>query len=221
MSRTRQRKKVGTLHRPTGTPLDMRPKKGASPPSDPAARDTAWAAALRSYDEATASAAYAEIYTLYFCQMLAYGQRSCHLSAADAEDVAQDMFFRIWQRRRVLRIRGTIERYLLRAICNGARDLRRKGSRRDKRENEAAADDKLATDGDVEAELDYAILVARMATVLDTLAPRQRRVITLRIIDRLTIAAIISATNISESTVRAEIKRALDRLSVVLLRYDW
>ena len=216
MTRKRQRKKDGTLHRPTGTPLDMRPKKGASPPSDPAARDTAWAAALRSTDEAAAGRAYAEIYTLYFRQMLAYGQRSCHLSATDAEDVTQDMFFRIWQRRRALRIRGTVERYLLRAMSNGARDRRRTDGRRADREDRAAMSGESTTEDELESAFNRAALITHVAVLLDSLPPRQRLIVTLRIMYGRTIGATADTIRVSESTVRGDLCRAVFHLRAAL-----
>jgi RNA polymerase sigma factor (sigma-70 family) len=180
--------------------------------------DTRWKAALRGDDETTASVAFTEIYNRHRQRMIQYGQRTCRLQADEAADVSEDVFARFWHRRRSLHIADTVERYLLRAVANGARDHSRTISRRESRERQATMDSESMTEDDTALDTRRGDLVAQITALLTTLTRRQQLVVTMRLIDRKTISAIAAEIRISENTVRADLRRAVHQLSSELRR---
>jgi RNA polymerase sigma factor (sigma-70 family) len=172
--------------------------------------DVAWTAALRSDDEGRASIAFTEIYTCYRQRMIRYGYRTCRLMTHEAADAAADVFARFWERRRALRIADTVERYLLRAMANGARDHRRAINRRESRERHAFVERELAAEDD-RASADQDDLITQVASILHTLPRRQQLVIQMRVLHNCSVRATAAEMRVSANTVRADLRRAIER----------
>jgi RNA polymerase sigma factor (sigma-70 family) len=136
-----------------------------------------------------------------------------------AEEVVQETFLGIWERRASLIVRGGVRPFLYGAVRHRCVDL----IRRDRALARAQAIPfdlppmRLASDRAEHAELDH-----RVRSALGALSPRVREVITLRLRDELTYAEIAVLLGTSLKTVEAQMANALRHLRSELadLRMD-
>src|SRR5207248_10643300 len=121
--------------------------------------------------------AFAELYRAYWQRLYAFAFRYVH-SKEDAEEVTQDVFFRIWRGRAAWAPTGAVRNYLYLAVRNAARDrLERAAVARRWRVGQ------VARAAEIQSELEAADLVATVQRALAELPPKRSAVCKLRLID--------------------------------------
>src|SRR2546423_4925455 len=165
------------------------------------ADEHAWADRIRAGD----IAALETLYRTYWQRLYAFAFRYVQ-TKEDAEEVAQEIFFRIWRGRAQWMPAGAVRNYLYLAVRNAARDrleraavARRWGGRVGR----------LVTATEIQSDLEAADLVAAVQRALDELPPKRSAVCKLRLIDELSYAQIAERLGISEKTVETQLARGL------------
>lgn len=120
---------------------------------------------------------------------------------ADAEDVLQECFVRVWENRRRLTPGGSLRGYLFTALRNIFLNLRRTESREMKRRSRLV-------EGPPDAEAD----VDEINKALDVLPEEQREVVVLRIWGELTLAETAGVLGIPEGTAASRYRYAIAKL---------
>ena len=165
-----------------------------------------------------------EIYLTYFPRLLCFAQE--YVPKEDAENIIQDVFITLWERRGDLKIHISTASYLFILIKNRCLDyLRRKkfAEERKKKMQETftreqqmklysleALDPALIADCDIEQIINHAI---------DSLPPKCREIFTLSKIDGKKYTEIADELQISVRTVEAQIRIALHKLREQLKDY--
>ena len=126
-------------------------------------------------------------------------------STADAEDIVQEAFVKIWRRNHNIANRGL----LYATVRSIALDFLRRDSRRARRESAAVSesDQMVQAMFEVEDESQRALVAA-----LDLLPDEQREVLVMKIWNDLTFAEIASALEISQNTAASRYRYALAAL---------
>ena len=132
-------------------------------------------------------------------------------SQSEAEDIGQDVFYRVFRKVRTLRepdrLRSFVYACTLHALKN---ELRRKKLRAWLSIDQPEASAVLGCPAlDVESR----DLLRKFHGLLERLPPRDRLVFTLRRMESMTVEEIARAMEISESTVKRSMERASNRLS--------
>lgn len=126
-------------------------------------------------------------------------------SRADAEDLVQDAFVRIWRRD------GAVENKALfySAVRSLALDLLRRDSRRARRETEAWRESELEIEPQFAADNSEQKL---LAAAVDRLPNEQREVVVMKIWNELTFAEIAGVLGISQNTAASRYRYAIAAL---------
>ena len=132
-------------------------------------------------------------------------------SQSEAEDIAQEVFFRLFRKAKRLRtpdsLRSFVYAFTLHALKS---ELRRKKLRGWLHFDRPAA---LERPGAQTLDVESRDLVRRFLGLLDRLTPRDRLVFVLRRVDSMTVEEIAAAMELSESTVKRSMAHASSRLS--------
>src|SRR5216117_3918669 len=164
--------------------------------------ERAWADRIRAGD----MDAFEALYRTYWQRLYAFAFRYVR-SKEDAEEVAQEVFFRIWRGRAHWVPAGAVRNYLYLAVRNSARDrLERAAVARRRRisQREPAAE--------VQPDLEAADLVAAVERALTELPAKRAEVCKLRLVAELSYAQIAQRLGICEKTVETQLARGLKSL---------
>ncbi len=132
-----------------------------------------------------------------------------------AQDVVQDVFCWLWNKRSELGIRESLSRYLFRAARNRAYSVLRheRSQLRIKSEARAAHGGHLPSVGNGgEAEVETEELQSAISAALETLQSRTRQIFLMHVDHGLTYAEIAEALEITIPTVRMQMYRATRQL---------
>jgi RNA polymerase sigma-70 factor (ECF subfamily) len=163
------------------------------------ADERAWVDRIRAGDMGTFEA----LYRRYWERLYGFAFRYLR-SKEDAEEIVQEVFFRIWRGRAHWLPAGAVSNYLYLAVRNAARDrLERAAVARRWRAGQ------VETPPEVQSDLDAADLVAAVERALAELPPKRAAVCKLRLIDGLSYAQIADRLGISEKTVETQLARGL------------
>src|SRR2546421_5007008 len=166
------------------------------------ADEHAWADRIRAGD----IDAFEALYRTYWQRLYAFAFRYVQ-TKEDAEEVTQEVFFRIWRGRAQWMPAGAVRNYLYLAVRNAARDrLERAAVARRWRVGQ------VARAAEIQSELEAADLVATVQRALAELPPKRSAVCKLRLIDELSYAQIADRLGICEKTVETQIARGLKSL---------
>jgi RNA polymerase sigma-70 factor (ECF subfamily) len=166
------------------------------------ADERAWVDRIRAGD----LGAFEALYRAYWQRLYAFAFRYMH-SKEDAEEIAQEVFFRIWRGRSHWVPAGAVRNYLYLAVRNAARDrLARAAVARRWRIGQGG---RASVSSEVSSDLDAADLVAAVERALAELPPKRSAVCKLRLIDELSYAQIAGRLGISEKTVETQLARGL------------
>ena len=167
------------------------------------ADEHAWADRIRAGD----IDAFEALYRTYWQRLYAFAFRYVQ-TKEDAEEVTQEVFFRIWRGRAQWMPAGAVRNYLYLAVRNAARDrLERAAVARGLGRGGRVG--QLATAMEIESDLEAADLVAAVQRALDELPPKRSAVCKLRLIDELSYAQIAGRLGICEKTVETQLARGL------------
>jgi len=147
--------------------------------------------------------AFEALYRRYWERLYAFAFRYLR-SKEDAEEIVQEVFFRIWRGRAHWVPAGAVRNYLYLAVRNSARDrLERAAVARRRRisQREPAAE--------VHPDLEAADLVAAVERALTELPAKRAEVCKLRLVAGLSYAEIAQRLGICEKTVETQLARGL------------
>jgi RNA polymerase sigma-70 factor (ECF subfamily) len=135
---------------------------------------------------------------------------------ATAEDLAQEVFFRFWQKREKIQINSSVEAYLRRmAVNEGLGYLRSRKYFPEEIENQTH----LSSGSNAEEQYLHTELEANIHQAIDGLPPKCREVFQLSRFEELTYQEIANAMGISIKTVENQMGKALKILRGHLSRY--
>jgi len=174
--------------------------------ADAGVSETDWIARLGAGDPAALTA----LLELYWRPLVRYA--ASLLDGTDAaEDVVQEAFVRIWEKRAELRSSGTLRPYLYRMIRNLALNERRRGRIRrlfvERKQKQPATGPVTPVEALEETELRAAVERA-----LEELPPRRREVFVLARFHSLSYQQIAAVMGISPQTVANQFSSALSAL---------
>ncbi len=171
------------------------------------ADERVWADRIRAGD----MDAFETLYRAYWQRLYAFAFRYVH-SKEDAEEVAQDVFFRIWRGRVDWVPAGAVRNYLYLAVRNAARDRLERAAVARRWGGRVGRVGQVATTPEIQSDLEAAELVATVERALAELPPKRSAVCKLRLIDGLSYAQIADRLGISEKTVETQLARGLKSL---------
>lgn len=133
-------------------------------------------------------------------------------NAAVAEELVQDVFLHVWERRHAWDIRGSARTYLYTAVRNAALSRLRheKVIRRSEPETIALYSDRSAPSAD--QEVIAAEITGDLTEAIDRLPRRRREIFLLHREEDLTYTQIAARLGISVKTVETQMSRALKAL---------
>ncbi|HEY3220989.1 MAG TPA: RNA polymerase sigma-70 factor [Gemmatimonadales bacterium] len=163
------------------------------------ADERAWVDRIRAGD----LDAFEALYRRYWERLFAFAFRYLR-SKEDAEEITQEVFFRIWRGREHWVPAGAVRNYLYLAVRNSARDrLERAAVARRWRIGQPT------TAAKIQSNLEAADLVAAVERALAELPAKRAEVCKLRLINELSYAQIAQRLGICEKTVETQLARGL------------
>ncbi|HEY7504289.1 MAG TPA: RNA polymerase sigma-70 factor [Gemmatimonadales bacterium] len=165
-----------------------------------------WLEAVRAGD----ASAFEALFHAYHAGLCSFAYR--YLGARDlAEEIVQEVFLCVWERRRTWHVRTSVRSYLLTAVRNAALSyLRHERVVRRRRTEISDAQDAFAPSPEVRAMEGETITAVREA--IGRLPERCRLVFTLHREQGLTYSEVAEVLGISPRTVEVQIGRALKAL---------
>ena len=129
-----------------------------------------------------------------------------------AEDLVQDLFFRLWLDRAQVRISTSVKAYLFAAVRNRCLNAMKSGARV-RSLNEAVHD---APDAEVRTEDEHAERIARVQAAIEALPAERKKVFKLSRYEGLKYHEIAARLGISVKTVENQMGQALKTLRTEL-----
>ena len=126
-------------------------------------------------------------------------------SRADAEDIVQDVFLKLFRSSENLKSVRNVKHYLIRSISNACKDFHRRKQDilpLEKAEREMVSDD------DLKMYEEY----LRITALARTLPPKQREVLYMKCIDGLKFREISDILDIPEATVKSRYRYAIQAI---------
>jgi RNA polymerase sigma-70 factor, ECF subfamily len=172
----------------------------------PGRTDSEWVAAVRAGDPA----AFEALFHTYHAPLCTFAHR--YLGARDlAEEIVQEVFLFVWERRETWDVRTSVSSYLFTAVRNAALSYlrhervvrRREPEVRELHQVRPASPEREALDAEISAAVRQAV---------SRLPARCRLVFTLNREQGLTYAEVAEVLGISPRTVEVQIGRALKSL---------
>lgn len=189
------------------------PTLAANPKGDGVPGVSIWVDKIRAGDRA----AFAALFRAYYRALVAL-VRARIGSKPEAEELIQDLFVRVWERRETLDPARPIDRYLLRAAKNAALDhLRRR--RVTERMQSTLAADPPPRPSSPEDRVRSRELYTAARSIIDRLPERTREAFVLSREAGLSHAEIAKLMEVSSKTVEKQIGRALRALRAGLEPY--
>ncbi len=133
-----------------------------------------------------------------------------------AQDIAQDVFVGVWERRELLAQASSIRAYLYSAVRNRVIDVLRR-ERRTAAWRIVSADTERESVDNPAQYVEMAELARAIETTLQALPPRMHQIATLRWVDGLTPAEIARSLDISVSTVSNTLTQAAKTVRHLLM----
>ena len=168
--------------------------------------------------------AFAQLVHLYEKRVYALTLRMCK-NPADAEEAAQEAFLAAWQGLAFFRGESSFSTWLYRLASNVCLDHLRSRKRSQTVPLVVACEDSevLAVDLPDPAPLPEEQVVLSeerkiLQAALESLAPEERRLLTLRVVNDLSYAEIAALLEIKEGTVKSRLSRARERLRKKFLK---
>ena len=154
------------------------------------------------------SAAFHYLIRIYFPVLGRYACRVTRISSAEAEDVIEEVFIRLWERRVQFTGFGEVKGFLYTSVRNGCINVLR--SRQREATRTAAYMQLYAKSGDSgEAEVIYSELLAEIRKSVDALPAKMREIFILSHYKKMSNEAIAAHLNLSHQTVRNQKSKAL------------
>lgn len=133
-----------------------------------------------------------------------------------AEDIVQEVFLDLWQRRSALRLNSTLKSYLLGAVRNAA--LKYISREKNKWLNIEEVESGTTTEEDKSYNKEE--LAVKIFNAIENLSPKCQQVFKLAYLDKLTYNEIATELNVSVNTVKTQMKLAYHSLREQLVDYS-
>lgn len=166
-----------------------------------------WAEEIRNGN----SLAFDSLFDMYYVPLCEYAFRFCNGDQDLTEDVVQEVFARIWERRADWTPKISVKSYLFRSVHNQAISNLRK-VKYESPMNDVVQDITPACDLTPIEEMHNDELDQRIQKAIQNLPERRREILTLRIIHELSYKEIADTLKISVNTVDTQLRRALKSL---------
>ncbi len=140
-----------------------------------------------------------------------------------AEEIVNDVFFKIWSKRSLIQINFGIKQYLFRSVYNASLDYKKQdriSSQYSFVEIDALINETIGTNEEYVFNLiDNECVQKDLMDAIEQLPPQCKVVFCLSRFDLLTYNEISERLNISVNTVKTQMSRALDTLRKLLDKY--
>lgn len=184
----------------------------ARPPQDPSYEELQrWMARTVEGD----SSAFELLFRAMYEQLCLVARRYVK-SAADAEDVVEEAFLRLWTHRDRIRVRGSVKNYLSTAVRNTALNYLARRKAEAKYTALAPQDEvwgRALAMNDAESHMREQERAARVQRAIDALPNRARETYCLYYQRHLTYAQIAEVMGVSVRTVEAQLVRCVKKLT--------
>jgi len=163
-------------------------------------------------------AAFAQLYTVFLPLVHQYTARYLNFSRPDIEEVAQEVFLKIWKRKEAMIAVRSFEKFLFIVTRNTLTDFYRSREAGKTRENEVAsfwtgaqfpAEEKTITS-------EYFALAKK---ALDLMPERRREIFELRTVQELSLEEIATLLDISVSGVHQNLRKAVSFMKEYFARH--
>lgn len=124
-----------------------------------------------------------------------------------AEDIVQDFYLNLWQRRTEVTFIVSFQSYATRAVKNGAISFLRKQPTISSESLNDLPDDANPA-GEKETFISGEVITARVMEVVELLPAERKKIFLQYTIGRLSYAQIAEKNNISQNTVKTQMKKA-------------
>jgi len=135
-----------------------------------------------------------------------------------AEDIVQEVFYKVWRNRNSLDLSKSVKSYLYRSAINTALNYLEKNKRTVELEDNEVAKTGLAVNA-TEDLLDGAELQQKINCVIDGLPPRCQAVFTMSRFEEMSYQEIADTLNVSVKAVEKQMSKALKILREALKMY--
>ncbi|MBX3255978.1 MAG: RNA polymerase sigma-70 factor [Chitinophagaceae bacterium] len=155
------------------------------------------------------SAAFHYLIRIYFPVLIRYACRVAHVSSAEAEDVVEEVFIKLWERRAQFAGFGEVKGFLYTSVRNGCLNVLRFRQREETRM--ATFMHLYGSEGrdSNEAEIIYSELLAEIRKSVDGLPAKMREIFILSHYKKMSNEAIAARLSLSHQTVRNQKSKAL------------
>lgn len=150
------------------------------------------------------AAAFETLYKLFWTAMYSFAFRYVQ-SGEEAEDVVQEVFFRIWRNRSEWNVIGSVQNYLFISVRNASIARIRRNATAQRWTERERADSSSESMAGPEADLEIAERHADIERALAEMPEKRRAVCAMRWIDGLSYAQIAERLGITEKTVENHI----------------
>jgi RNA polymerase sigma-70 factor (family 1) len=142
-------------------------------------------------------------------------------SVTEAENVVQDVFLWIWEKREDWQVDGTLKTYLFRAVKYKALDYLRHEEIKRKYVREQSFVERMWDNPakKLEREIDEQTFIEATQNAIEELPERTRTIYKMSRVEGLTYNEIADVLEISPKTVESQMSRALDSLRGSLSKY--
>jgi RNA polymerase sigma-70 factor (family 1) len=166
-----------------------------------------WAEEIRSGN----ARAFSLLFDTYYAPLCQYAFRFCNGNTELTEDIVQDVFARIWERRSTWMPKITVKAYLYRSVHNQAISHLRK-ARHETPMNEVVEQTTPGVYLTPIEEMHNDQLDQRIQQAIQNLPERRREILNLRMIHEFSYKEIGEMLEISVNTVDTQLRRALKSL---------
>jgi len=169
------------------------------------------------------ASAFDKLYKAY-CSRLYFFAFSILKSKEDAEEVVQNTFFKIWEKRKTIDSNYAFKSFLFAIAYNIIVDLLRE--RLKERKYKEVILDRATSNYNLEEAIEFGDLLVQVQKIVTELPPRKNEIYQLSRVDHLSYSEIAEKLNISVKTVENSlnfsmnfIKRRLGNDSLIILLY--
>jgi len=129
-------------------------------------------------------------------------------SQEDADEIVQDVFFRIWEKRKDLKPELSFKAYLFKISYNYILQYFEK-ARKSQVYKDRLIEETLTFDPELDERIDYQTLLDQLETIINNLPPRQKDILIRRRKEGQSIKAIAQALDLSPKTIENHLTQAI------------